>query len=174
MTEFELERKFLVERPEATCDLHGETVIQIYPLVGHSYVTRIRLKNDVLITTVKSRGAGKEREENETRQSLTAIQASDLRSALERYDHRIEKTRFVVDVPESSGIGTWTIDVFHGSHAGLILAEFELTASPSTESELASALILLDSVEPAWFCGREVTNDVAYRNESLAREGPAT
>lgn len=63
----------------------------------------------------------------------------------------IEKTRHCLD--------GWEIDEFHGRHAGLILAEYEI--NPGKE---------LPYVLPPWV-GKEVTNDARYSNASLAVDG---
>jgi adenylate cyclase len=51
---------------------------------------------------------------------------------------------------------TWEVDVFGGANAGLVLAEIEF-------DRLHQRLAL-----PPWV-GREVTDDVRYRNAYLAR-----
>ncbi len=52
------------------------------------------------------------------------------------------------------------VDVYHGELAGLVTAECEF-ASPEESRRF---------VPPDWF-GREVTNDPAYKNQSLAVRG---
>ena len=52
----------------------------------------------------------------------------------------------------------WEVDVFHGAHNGLVVAEIELS-SADQEIEI-----------PKWV-GREVTNDIRYSNHSLAIHG---
>ncbi|MGV8936471.1 MAG: CYTH domain-containing protein [Allorhizobium sp.] len=63
----------------------------------------------------------------------------------------IEKTRYTVD---HEGF-VWEVDVFHGAHDGLVIAEVEL------ESESDKPAL------PAWV-GREVTGDRRYSNQMLA------
>ena len=63
----------------------------------------------------------------------------------------IEKTRFTID---HEGF-VWEVDVFHGAHHGLVIAEVELK-SESDEPAL-----------PAWV-GSEVTGDRRYSNQMLA------
>ena len=64
----------------------------------------------------------------------------------------IEKTRYIV--PAGNGL-KWEVDVFHGRHDGLVLAEIELPAE-DTPFDI-----------PA-FIGDEVTGDVRYYNSVLS------
>jgi adenylate cyclase len=67
----------------------------------------------------------------------------------------VEKTRYLC----AGGDGhTWEVDVFEGSHAGLVMAEIEMA---SIDEKI---------VIPAWM-GSEVTDDPAYNNLSLATYG---
>lgn len=70
---------------------------------------------------------------------------------------RIEKVRYRLP---TGGVETIELDVYHGALAGLFTAEVEF------ESEEASRVY----ESPAYF-GREVTDEPAYRNASLARHG---
>ena len=65
----------------------------------------------------------------------------------------IEKTRH--RVPHEGFV--WEVDVFSGTHRGLVIAEVEMT------SETDSPAL------PAWL-GREVTGDFRYSNQALATE----
>jgi CYTH domain-containing protein len=63
----------------------------------------------------------------------------------------IEKERYYI--PE--GNHTFEVDVFHGRHEGLIIAELELQSEKESFEK------------PAWL-GREVTGDERYYNAYLA------
>ncbi len=66
--------------------------------------------------------------------------------------HVVEKRRHLV--PHAGHI--WEVDVFEGSHAGLVIAEIELSSADE-------AIDL-----PDWV-GREVSHDDRYANASLSR-----
>ncbi len=67
----------------------------------------------------------------------------------------IEKDRYIV--PVTSSTRKWEIDVFHGIHEGLVVAEIELS-SPDEPFE-----------RPSWL-GEEVTGDRRYYNSYLSSE----
>ena len=67
-------------------------------------------------------------------------------------DIRVEKMRYRVEHADL----VWDVDVFGGAHAGLILAEVELTCE---DQEISL---------PPWI-EREVTADARYRNSRLAK-----
>lgn len=66
----------------------------------------------------------------------------------------LAKTRYHVPV----GAHTWDLDEFHGAHAGLWLAEVELSRPDETFER------------PPWL-GAEVTDDPRYTNAALATAG---
>jgi CYTH domain-containing protein len=66
----------------------------------------------------------------------------------------VEKDRYSVKYDGR----TWEVDVFHGSNAGLVLAEIELNHPDETFTL------------PPWV-GREVTKDRRYANSSLSFSG---
>jgi adenylate cyclase len=144
----EIERKFLVQgegwRKKASGPSH---IIQGYLARGRRSTVRIRIKDGKAATlTIKSREAGASRSEFEYRISM-----KDAHALLKLCgSSRIDKQRYTVP----QGKLTWEIDVFGGSHAGLVIAEVEL-------SRVDEPLRL-----PAWI-GEEVTADPRYRNSSL-------
>jgi adenylate cyclase len=69
---------------------------------------------------------------------------------------RIEKTRYQIDYAGQ----TIELNVFRGSLEGLVLAEVEFTSREISE----------DFEHPDWL-GEEVTDDVRYKNQSLAQRG---
>jgi adenylate cyclase len=148
----EVERKWLVEDLPALAKHEGKDVIQGY-IASAADGTEVRLRQTggKFFQTVKS-GGGLIRDEIEI--DLRQDQFEALwRTTMGR---RLEKTRY-----------TWhwqgkkvEIDVYRGSHAGLIVAEVEF---PSAS---ASARF----VPPPWF-GTEVTEDKRYKNVNLALHG---
>lgn len=150
----EIERKFLVESDGWRVAVSGSKRIrQAYISNGGAVSVRVRLIDDQEAKlTIKSAG-----ESGSPTLSRTEFEYPvPVEDALAMLDLRIgriiEKTRYLV--PTGSG-RTWEIDVFAGSHEGLVLAEIELE-SADEEVEL-----------PDWV-GREVTGDSRYENVMLA------
>ncbi len=147
----EIERKFLVS---AIPDNPGSgiPILQGYlPLTGADIELRVRRKGDDTVLTVK-RGHGLDRGEQEVAISAEVFETLWPLTA----GHRIEKTRY--ELPQ--GDLTIELDEFAGELDGLLVAEVEF------DSPLASEAF----DEPDWL-GREVTDDPAYANRSLAERG---
>jgi adenylate cyclase len=70
-----------------------------------------------------------------------------------RLGHLIKKRRHIA----KAGKTKFEIDVFNGDHAGLVIAEVELSTERSRFER------------PEWL-GKEVTKDRRYYNASLARQ----
>lgn len=149
----EIERKFLVTSlPEAMDRYPHERIVQGYVVVGaDGSEVRLRRKGRKHFEAVKT-GRGEIRSELEV--ELTAAQFDTLWEATS--GRRIEKTRYEI---RHAGL-VMEVDVYHGELAGLVTAECEF-ASPEESRRF---------VPPDWF-GREVTNDPAYKNQSLAVRG---
>ena len=71
-------------------------------------------------------------------------------------DRIVEKTRYIIALDDCR----IELDVFHGRHNGLILAEVEFADETSCDEFEA----------PEWF-GQEVTEDSRYMNRNLAVNG---
>ena len=149
----EIERKFLVTAlPEGLGRYRHERILQGYLVVGaDGREVRLRRKGRKHYETVKV-GSGEVRSELEI--ELTASQFDALWDATA--GRRIEKTRY--EIPHAGK--TIEVDVYHGELAGLVTAEVEF-ASPEESRRFAA---------PPWF-GREVTDDRAHQNQSLALHG---
>jgi len=149
----EIERKFLVTSlPEAMDRYRHERIMQGYIVVGaDGSEVRLRRKGRKHFEAVKM-GRGEIRSELEV--ELTAAQFDTLWEATS--GRRIDKTRYEI---RHAGV-VMEVDVYHGELAGLVTAECEF-ASPEESRRF---------VPPDWF-GREVTNDPAYKNQSLAVRG---
>lgn len=144
----EIERKFIVGPGwEADVDAPGTDFIQAYLSTDPRATVRVRIAGNSARLTIKGRNEGISRDEWEYE-----IPLEDARQMIARCaEATIEKTRYRA--------GRWEIDVFHGRLNGLILAEIELTS--------ADEAVTL----PGWIV-REVSDDPAYFNSSLAKAMP--
>jgi adenylate cyclase len=147
----EIERKFIVlDDRWRQSEIGSAPIEQGYfartPLVK----ARIRIYGDNAYITLKSASAtsGMTRQEYEYK-----IPKADAVEMIRQFsiEPTIKKIRY--DVPFEGMI--WTVDVFEGANAGLVLAEVEL--------ESADQSITL----PPWV-GVEVTTDHRYENSTLA------
>jgi adenylate cyclase len=147
----EIERKFLVSAiPDNPGP--GTRILQGYlPLTSEETELRVRRKGDETVLTVK-RGHGLDRGEQEVAISAEAFET--LWPLTE--GRRIEKTRY--ELPH--GDATIELDEFSGELEGLLVAEVEF------DSRQASELF-----EEAEWLGRDVTDDPAYGNRTLAERG---
>lgn len=148
----EIERKFLVSGDEWK-DLAeaGTRLTQAYIMGGPDRSLRVRIFNDHSAKlTIKIGTAAMTRDEYEY-----DIPIDDAREMAEHATGVIiDKTRY--RLPDGDFV--WEIDVFHGAHAGLIVAEVEL---PDENTQPAF---------PEWL-GREVTGDNRYLNHTLSKTG---
>ena len=146
----EIERKFKVEgdfRPFAERKI---TIIQGYLCSSRERTVRIRIKDNSAFLTVKGPG----NENGFSRMEFEyEIPVADGYQILDLTECRIEKERFLVPV----GKHTYEVDVFHGRHEGLIVAELELASEDESFEK------------PDWL-GEEVTGDERYYNAYLAQE----
>lgn len=143
----EIERKFaVVEAPAEVLQTPASTIRQGY-LSVEPVETRIRSRDGVHELTLKSVGGLRRAEVN---LPLSARQFDELWPLVERV---VEKTRRAVELDGH----VVEVDVYTGKLEGLVVAEVEF----SSEGEAAGFQ------PPAWF-GREVTDDLRYRNSALA------
>jgi adenylate cyclase len=106
-------------------------------LTGEAATVRVRRAGDRACVTVKGRGQGISRPEFEY-----LIPTADAEELLQMCSKPlIEKVRY--SVPH--GRHVWSVDVFRGSNAGLILAEIELSR-PDEATEKASHAV--DTLAP--------------------------
>ena len=153
MGPLEIERKFIVPKlPEdLLASVPGETIRQGYLLLEAERELRIRDRNGEFRMTLKQ-GSGLARNEQEC--LIPADQFAMLWPLTK--GKRIEKTRYAVN---RAGL-VFEVDVFSGQLAPLILLEVEF---PSLQASREFSV-------PA-FVEREVTDDRAYKNSSLATAG---
>ncbi len=148
----EIERKFLVkDRSFERMATGVKRIAQGYLSRDPQRTVRIRICNDKGFITIKGEGdsLGMSRFEWEKEIALQEAQAL-LRLCLPVV---IEKERYIVPF---EGL-TFEVDVFHGKHEGLVVAEVELE---STEQK-----VTLPS-----FIGQEVTGNKRYYNAYLSQE----
>jgi adenylate cyclase len=148
----EIERKFLLPRaPEWLSRCDSEPVDQGYLAIGEDgSEVRLRRIGDRTQLTAK-RGRGERRLEEEI--EISAEQFDSLWSLTE--GRRLRKVRHYVE----DGYRV-EVDVYGEALEGLVVAEVEF------ESEAASR-----GFRPPDWLGQEVTGDVRYANEHLARYG---
>ena len=144
----EIERKFIVTDPPKDLDSYPHSEIEQGYLCMEP-VIRIRRLDHYYILTYKSKGLMK-RAEHEF--PLTKQAYEHLKSKIDGI--LIYKTRYQIP---ASGSLTIELDIFHGDHEGLMMAEVEF---PSEEAAL-------DYEGPEWF-EDEVTLDPRYQNNNLA------
>lgn len=147
----EIERKFLVNNDSWKNYVVGmEHLIQAYITHRINGTVRLRICDTKAFITIKGRTKGIERHEWEYE-----IPIEDAREMLANRIYQgkyIEKTRYYLNF---NGY-RWEIDVFHGRHEGLVMAEIELPDSYH--------VLQLPS-----FIGKEVSHDPRYFNSNLNR-----
>lgn len=146
----EIERKFLVADDSYLSEALYETEIsQGYLSVDPDRVVRIRVAGPKGLLTVKTRTEGISRHEWEFE-----IPACEAREMIEKAAIGvISKTRYFVAAEDNL---MWEVDIFHGEHEGMKVAEIEL---PSEDTEFT---------KPS-FVGKEVTGDPGYYNSNLIK-----
>lgn len=144
----EIERKFLVKN-SIFMELSSsrQEIKQGYVSRRPEGTVRVRICDGKAFLTVKGRSHGAVRDEWEY-----PVPVEDAMQMLARCTEGnvIEKTRYIVP----SGGLKWEVDVFHGTHEGLVVAEIELPAPDTTFT-------------PPSFIGPEVTGDPRYYNSNL-------
>ena len=151
----EIERKFLVaERPSDLERWPSSAIEQGYLTVDQDGPeVRVRRRGDQAYLTVKA-GRGRVRVEEEI--EIEGDRFERLWPLTE--GRRIEKTRYVIDAGDGDLV--IELDVYTGDLDGLVTAEVEF------DSEDAA-----DAFEPPGWLGEDVTEDLRYKNQRLAREG---
>ncbi|MEK1932699.1 MAG: CYTH domain-containing protein [Pararhizobium sp.] len=145
----EIERKFLVasEGWRSAAD-RGTRLLQAYVVTMDDRSARVRLMDDERAKlTIKISNGSMTRDEFEY--DIPVADAKELMS--KAIGLVIGKTRYRV----THGGFVWEVDVYGGSHAGLVFAEVELSAEGDTPDL------------PAWL-GAEVTGDPRYSNQYLS------
>ena len=144
----EIEHKYLVhDMSFVAMAVEKHEISQGYLSRDTGRTVRVRIIDDRAVITIKGPASGLSRPEFEYDIPVTdAEQMCRLCTGVV-----IDKHRYIV----SDDGNRWEVDVFHGVHEGLVIAELEL---PSEEYEFRL---------PTWI-GREVTGDRRYYNSVLS------
>src|SRR5437879_5130250 len=149
----EIERKFLVKSlpPGWKRNAHKKIVQGYLPICSRNLEIRLRKQDSKYLITIKA-GHGQKRLEKEMEIPKKLFQTlwPLTRGA------RITKTRYEIPLDHN----VVQVDVYHGPHRGLVLAEIEFDSERQGRSFRP----------PDWF-GPEVTGKRRYANEALSRCG---
>ena len=146
----EIERKFLIDRLPEKLEVYPHKELEQGYLCTDP-VVRVRKEGEEYVLTYKSKGL-MVREEYNLPLNKTAYE-----HLLEKADGIvISKTRYFL--PEKDGLKI-ELDVFHGEHDGLILAEVEFPNEKMANSYCP----------PDWF-GEDVTFSTKYHNSNLSKK----
>ena len=146
----EIERKFRVKGDFYPFAVKREKIIQAYLKTSPECTIRVRIKEDTAFLTIKGAANGNGFSRLEFEYPVPVGDAHALLAMAQPV--AIEKERYYVPF----GKHVFEVDVFHGAHEGLVIAELEL----QSEDEIFD--------KPDWL-GEEVTGDARYYNASLAQ-----
>lgn len=152
-----IERKFLVDASDIPSDFKRKSDIYDLEQAYINYIPELRVRringNWYYFTLKNSKGdTGLVREETELEISKETYQ--DL--IKKKIGETIYKTRY-----QCYEDGTFiSIDIYSGSLEGLIVAEVEFKSEEAAN----------EYSPPKWF-GKDVTNDIRYKNASLSKDG---
>ena len=147
----ETERKFLVKGEFRSSAVARKEIVQAYLSTDPSRIVRLRIEDKMATLTIKGIIRGKEISRKEWEIVLSEEDAREIMDIC--LPGRIIKTRYLVP----TNIHTFEVDVFHGRHEGLVIAEIEL----GEEEE--------EFIRPVWL-GEEVTGNPLYYNSYLVSE----
>lgn len=144
----EIERKFLVKGEFNIVPVKQSNITQAYLSVDPDRTVRLRITEDEAHLTIKTSSGNTGFTRKEWEIPIPLSTANELIEVC--LPGRIIKTRYIVPYSDHN----FEVDVFHGRHEGLIIAEIEL----SEETEEFS--------KPDWL-GEEVTGRPEYYNSNL-------
>jgi adenylate cyclase len=144
----EIERKFLVKGEFKSLSVKEINVTQAYFSIDPERTIRLRITDTESYLTIKTSPGKSKLTRNEWEIRIPSATANELLEVC--LPGRIEKTRHLI--PFQNHI--FEVDVFHGRHEGLIIAEIEL----ADENE--------EFAIPGWL-GEEVTGRPEYYNSNL-------
>lgn len=155
MLSIEIERKFLVRGEGWRQAWAGEAAQHLRQgyLTRGDVTVRVRIRGDGDSASLTIKGRRRQTSRLEFELPIPVTEAEELlrrlapRSQIEKVRHSVYHHGHL-----------WNVDEFKGAHAGLVLAEIELTC-PSEQFDL-----------PDWI-GSEVTGDERYSNSVLAETG---
>ena len=146
----EIERKFLIDRLPEKLEVYPHKELEQGYLCTDP-VVRVRKEGEEYVLTYKSKGLMMREEYN------LPLNKMAYEHLLEKADGIvISKTRYIL--PEKDGLKI-ELDVFHGEHDGLILAEVEFPNEKMANSYCP----------PDWF-GEDVTFSTKYHNSNLSKK----
>ncbi|MDO5607502.1 MAG: CYTH domain-containing protein [Capnocytophaga sp.] len=149
----EIERKFLVKNERFKAGAMGcERIVQAFLNTDPERTVRVRIKGGKAYLTVKGIGNELGTTRFEWEKEISVADAESLLPLCE--PGVIDKVRYMVPYQDFM----FEVDVFGGSHEGLLIAEVEL------DSEHQKYPV------PDWL-GEEVTGKVEYYNSYLAKAG---
>jgi CYTH domain-containing protein len=150
----EIERKYLVCEQPDLAGAQSERIVQGYLAIGQdNREVRVRRSDDRCVLTVKT-GAGQSRGETEieiSREQFEALWPLTDGMRLDKSRYRLPYRNHIIE-----------LDIYHGRLEGLMTAEVEF------DSDRDSAAF----TPPHWF-DKEITEESAYKNQSLAQHGVA-
>jgi adenylate cyclase len=144
----EIERKFLVKGEFRHLSVKHTRIRQSYFCIDPEKVIRLRITDNEALLTFKSRPLPGSFSRKEWEFNIPVEEAEEMLELC--LPGMIDKTRYIIP----NGEHNFEVDVFHGKHEGMVVAEIEL----SSENE--------SFTKPAWL-GREVTGDPGYYNSNL-------
>jgi CYTH domain-containing protein len=144
----EIERKFLVKGEFKHLAIREMEITQGYLSVDRTRVIRLRLCNERAFLTIKAPSENTRFARYEWEYEIPSSEAMEIIKLC--LPGRIHKTRYIVPFSGHH----FEVDLFHGRHEGLIIAELELT----DEEEVFD--------RPDWL-GEEVTGRPEYYNSNL-------
>jgi CYTH domain-containing protein len=147
----EIERKFLVNGDFISSSGRKERIVQGYLCATVERSVRIRIKRNTACMTIKGPANKNGFSHVEFEYPVPLEDAGEI---LKLCEWIIEKERYYVP----AGKHVFEVDVFHGLHEGLIVAELELQSEEEPFEK------------PDWL-GEEVTGDERYYNAYLATQG---
>jgi len=145
----EIERKFLLKGDFHFHAIKKVRITQGYLCASSERTVRVRIKDEEAFITIKGPSGKTGISRAEFEYAIPYPDAIEMMKLC--HSTPIEKERYYVP----NGKHTFEIDVFHGAHEGLVVAELEL----DSENEPFN--------RPDWL-GEEVTGDVRYYNSYLS------
>ena len=148
----EIERKFLVPVVPAFPEEYVY-IRQGYIPTAPGFCVRVRLTGTHLAVLQQAELTVKQDVTSTTRHEFNApLKLADAQALYALVQDKVEKMRYRLSYKGH----VWELDVFQQRHQGLVTAEIEL----QSENEIFE--------QPSWV-GAEVTGDLQYRNDNLAK-----
>lgn len=147
----ETERKFLVKGEFRHLAIKEISIIQAYLSIDPDKTIRVRVADNQAFLTIKNRSRINSISRSEWEFPIPFSDANDIMRVC--FPAKIIKTRYHIP----TGDHTFEVDVFHGKHEGLIIAEIELNSEDESFER------------PEWL-GEEVTGNPEYYNANMIKK----